>query len=190
MDVLQAAEAGAKNGGSGYWQLALVLLAIGMLSLLARWRKAKAPPPAPSARELRERDHDPDRYRSAADKAIVEMLEMSRTLNAQVDTKIRMLNRLVKDAEEKSARLERLLARAGVAIEDGKPPEREAPPSGEPAPSASGRLAKAQSGAFVSDLQERIFMLHDEGKTVAEIAKATNLSTTEVRFAIDSHKRI
>lgn len=180
MDILLAAEAaGGSGGGAGYWHLALILMAIGFLGFFARWRKRRRPP-APAARELLERDHEPDRYRSAADKAIVELLETGRELTAQVDNKIRILNRLVKDAEEHSRRLEKLLAEAGrvdaVAAAAPAPPP---PPAPEPEapPAAPGRT-------FLSELHERIFRLHEEGRTVAEIAKATNLSTTEVVFAL------
>lgn len=184
MDWVGAAEAagGSAGGASGYWHLALILGAIGLLGLFSRWRKARRVP-LPTARELREREQDPDRYRTAADKAIVEILETSRSLNAQVDTKIRALNRLVKDGEELAARLEKLLAEARGAAE-------EAPAAGtNRSAGSSGRLAPpqpAQPGAARTELQERIRLLKKDGKSLTEIAKATNLSTTEVRFAIES----
>lgn len=186
MGYVWAAEAGAKAGGSGFWQLAMVLLGIGLLGLFGRWRKNRARP-LPSAKELRERDQDPNRYRDAADKAIVEMLEMSRTLNAQVDTKIRLLNRLVKEAEEKTAALEKLLGLTGQALEKNLEGNMAAlKTEGEATTSASSRQRAELAKTFVSDLQERIFLLHNHGKTVAEIAKATNLSTTEVKFTIEN----
>lgn len=177
-----AAEAATDGGGSGYWQLIMVVAAIGFLGLFARWRKMRAPA-VPSTRELRERDHEPNKYRDAADRAIVELLETSRSLNAQVDTKIRVLNRLVKEAEENIARLEKLLGEA-KAVHDGegakespavrKPEKVDAPPPEPEAP------------RFLSDLHERIYVLRRDGKSVAEIAKATNLSTTEVEFIVKS----
>ena len=185
MDAAWAAEtaAGTSQGGGGYWQLALVLAGIGFLGLFARWRKARAPA-TPSAREMRDRDDDPNRYRDAADRAIVELLETSRVLNAQVDTKIRVLNRLVKEAEENTARLEALLAEARElqegGLRPGPKPERAAAPSGESSPVAAAEPERK----FMSDLHERIHRLRGEGKGVAEIAKATNLSTTEVEFII------
>lgn len=194
MDWATAAErATATDGGSGYWQLALVLGAIGFLGLFARWRKLRTPIP-PTVTELRERDEDPNRYRDAADRAIVELLETSRSLNAQVDTKIRMLNRLVKEADEQCARLEGLLARArSTSLEDETVqfiPEEEPL---RPEPRISSRLSVAESGGggepgqrFLSDLHERIYHLRQAGKTVPEIAKATNLSTTEVEFIVQT----
>lgn len=175
-----AAEVATDGGGSGYWQLIMVVAAIGFLGLFARWRKSRAPA-VPTSRELRERDEEPNKYRDAADRAIVELLETSRSLNAQVDTKIRVLNRLVKDAEENIARLETLLAEA-VALAEGEktlPKPAAVDPAPPPAPPP-----EPEGPRFLSELHERIYRLRREGRNVAEIAKATNLSTTEVEFIV------
>lgn len=182
MESLWAAETAASGDGSGYWLLVLVLMGIGFLGVFARWRKHRRPV-VPSAVELRERDSAPNRYRDAADAAIVELLETSRALNAQVDNKIRILNRLVKDAETHSARLEKLLAQA-EGIERVEIPVRTRPTRA--AEEETVICPPPTPGAFLSELHERVFMLRREGKNISEIAKATNLSTTEVRFALDS----
>lgn len=172
-----ATMAAAKESGGGYWQLALILAAIGVLGLFARWRKSRMPP-IQTARQIRARDETPDRYRPAADKALVELLETSRILNAEADSKIRVLNRLVRDAETCAARLEAALAanaRAQTLLPEPTPPEEN--PAEQAPPSVSERK-------FLSDLHERVHRLSAEGRTSAEIAKATNLSTTEVEFII------
>lgn len=178
MDVVWAAEAAAEGGGGGYWQLAMILAAIGFLGLFSRWRKSRVTP-VQSSREFRDRDETPNRYRDAADRAIVELLETSQTLNAQVDTKIRILNRLVKEAENNCARLEKLLAAAND-LHEGSQPDRLA---------AAGARSPAEKPApagpkFLSELHERIYRMKEEGRSAAEIAKATNLSTTEVEFVV------
>lgn len=182
MDFVLAAETagGTAADNGGYWQLALILAAIGFMGLFARWRKARMPP-LRTAKEIRDRDTDPNRYRDAADKAIVELLETSRVLNAQVDTKIRVLNRLVKDAEEECARLEKLLAAAR-----GATPETIAPQPPEPPPAAAEEPKEPERPKFLSELHERLHRLKSEGMTVEEIARATNLSTTEAEFMIRS----
>ncbi len=185
MDWAIAAEAAGGGGGAasgGYWQLILILAGIGFLGLFARWRKAKAPPPV-DTKVFRDRDQDPNRYRDAADRAIVELLETSRSLNAQVDTKIRVLNTLIKEAETQTARLEKLLAEArGETADKGTG---EAAASQRRRTGVSGR-GGAASPAGRTELQERIFVLRREGKSLPEIARATNLSTTEVRFALET----
>jgi hypothetical protein len=173
MDVVWAAETAGDGGGSGYWQLAMVLLAIGLLTAFGRWRKSRAPNAGfAKVKELRDRDREPHRHRDAADQAIVEMLEMSRTLNAQIDTKIRILNRLVKDAEDKTAALRKLLSETGACMEKSEPRPENAHPRA------------ANDNGYQSDLHERIHRLREQGKTTVEIAKATNLSTTEVNFVL------
>ncbi|MDR1520567.1 MAG: hypothetical protein LBU23_10590 [Planctomycetota bacterium] len=180
MGVLQAAEAAAESSGGGIWQLAMILAAIGILAFFSRWRKARTPPPV-NLERLRQIDREPDRHRDAADKAIVELLETSRALNAQVDTRIRMLNHLLKDAGEQAARLEKLLAEArgvaSVGIAAAAAPGR-GPETGRPT---------GQSGPpRRTELQERICRLRNEGKTLTEIAKGASLSISEVRFALES----
>lgn len=187
MDLVMAAEAAdaAKDTG-GYWQLALILAAIGFLGLFARWRKSRMPV-VTTVRELRERDEDPNRYRDTADRAIVELLETSRVLNAQVDTKIRVLNRLVKEAEENCSRLERLLAEARGELErptSKRISSRGAAPAPERAEPTEAEEEATTEPRFLSELHERIYRLKVEGKNVAEIAKTTNLSTTEVEFIV------
>ncbi|MDR3078245.1 MAG: hypothetical protein LBV15_05745 [Planctomycetota bacterium] len=184
MDYLGAGEAAADSVSGGYWQLAMILAAIGLLGLYSRWRRARTPPPVTLA-QLRKIDEDPDRYRAPADKAIVELLETSRSLNAQVDTKIRVLNRLVKEAEEQAGRLEKLLAESRGAAP--APVGGSAASGAEPPGGRIGVRPEAGAGrSRLTELQERIRRLHSEGRSLAEIARATALSTTEVGFALDN----
>lgn len=183
MDFLWAADGTTSEGGSGFWLLVMVMMGIGFLGFFGRWMKRRRPA-LPKASELREREREPNRYRDVADAAIVELLETSRSLNAQVDNKIRLLNRLVKEAEASCQRLEKLLADAGRLEEQGLPAQPAVP---EQAASVEDTvLCPAPGRTFLSELHERIYHLREEGRTESEIAKATNLSTTEVRFALES----
>ncbi|MDR0363119.1 MAG: hypothetical protein LBJ46_10620 [Planctomycetota bacterium] len=198
MDMVAAAEPAT----GGYLQLAAILAAIGLLGLFARWRKARQRPPL-DVKAFRERDAEPDKYRDAADRALVELIETGREINARVDNKIRMLNRLVRDAERCIARLEKLLAladgdaaapaalpghpdRAGKTGETGKtektgqPSERPIFPESEDA---------GGSSRFRSTLQARVVALREEGKSSAEIAAATGLSMIEIQLALDHADR-
>lgn len=183
MDFVRAAEAAVESGGGsdGYWRLGLILAAIAMLGLYGRWRKARQPPLV-EAKELRERDKNPNRYREPADRALVELVEAGREINAQVDTKVRFLNRLIKDADNRIARLEKLIADADGrgAGDAGSRPKTD--PAAEKVPETGGPSA---SRRFRSGLQARIVELRDEGKSVSDIARATGLSTLEIQLAID-----
>ena len=181
MDYLDAGNAATDAFSGGYWQLAMILAGIGVLGLYSRWRRSRAAPPV-TLEQLRRVDEDPNRYREPADRAIVELLETSRSLNAQVDTKIRVLNRLVKDAEEQAGRLEKLLAESrGAAPAAGAPAVNETDASG-----AGVRPDPGGSRPRLTELQERMLRLHSEGRSLAEIARATALSTIEVGFALDN----
>ncbi|MDR1612071.1 MAG: hypothetical protein LBT97_04725 [Planctomycetota bacterium] len=193
MGVILAAEPVAEAAAAGgYWRLALVLAGIGVLGLIARRRKARQPPPL-DVKEFRARDREPDRYRDASDQALVELIETGREINAGVDNKIRMLNRLVKDAGQLVARLEALMRDAErriarlealTAAENGGI----APPA--PRPAGNAEAAEAGDGRrFRSNLQARVVALRDEGKTAAEITAATGLSTIEIQLALEHADR-
>ena len=162
----------------GSWHLILILAAIGLLALFSRWRASRRPPPV-TLRELRERDGDPDRYRSQADRAIVDLLETSRSLNAQVDMKIRTLNLLIQRAEEQALRLEKILGE----MEKRAPGRGAADTSGRfPAPAVALRPG-------LTDLQEQVLRLRKAGKSLTEIARSSKLSISEVRFTLESLDR-
>ncbi len=179
MDFAFAAEAASQTGGTdGYWKLALILAAIGILGLLSRWRKARVPPRT-TAKEMRSRDEHPERYRNAADRALVELVEVGREINAQVDTKIRFLNRLIKEADDRIAKLEKLSARAEQPVETHDAVRQE---------SAAKTVRTSGSRRFFSELQARVVDLHDSGRSVADIGKATGLSTVEIELALQNAK--
>lgn len=179
MDVVFAAEAVSQSSGTdGYWKLALILAAIGILGLLSRWRKARVPPQVP-AKEMRARDQHPERYRDVADRALVELVEVGREINAQVDTKIRFLNRLIKEADDRIGKLEKLSAQIEM------PADAPAAMRQEPAAKAA---RTSGSRRFFSELQARVVDLHDSGRSVTDISKATGLSTVEIELALQNAK--
>lgn len=76
---------------------------------MGRNRSAPCPEPQP---EIRRERHDPSsiRVRETVDRALVELVDTSREISAQIDNRIRMLNKLVRDADEERTRLESILA--------------------------------------------------------------------------------
>lgn len=89
----------------------LMMAVIAFLYMLPRWRKRWESPESDRGgiAEVRERAEVQAKMRSVADRALVELLETSREISAQIDTKIRILNKLVRDADVQASRLERLL---------------------------------------------------------------------------------
>lgn len=145
---------------------------------------------------------DFDRLRQASDKALVDLLETGREISAQIDTKIRILNKLVKDAEVQAARLEKLLkvsvtvssagtvAKVAENVVAARPPAAEPERIVEPAPAAPSAPAPAPSGPtlrpsgrWAADMPRRIAALAAAGRTREEIALAVGLSIQEVDLA-------
>ena len=104
-------------------QLALmvvvVLLAIMAPRMILRSRKSR---PNADLAELRRRMDKAEHGSGAqqrANQALTDLLEASREINAQIDTKIRVLNKLVKDADNEARRLGKLLGVSSGVAESG-----------------------------------------------------------------------
>ncbi|MBN2712565.1 MAG: hypothetical protein JXR97_09070 [Planctomycetes bacterium] len=187
-----------ETGGGGFDLKTLILLgiivALSVLSpILVRKRKQVD---APRLDDIRKMESDIRTVRSAADQALVDLLETSREISAQIDTKIRVLNKLVKDADDRCRKLETMirisegelsvseLDKATENEAEKNIPEREAAESGSGDCSSIAEPAKTRSGRWVSKIHARIEALGEEGKTPAEIARITNLSLQEVNLVL------
>ncbi len=190
--------------------LAIAALAVAApyLTRLAR-QKTGSPPEAPP----RDPDEWPShqRIRRTADKALVELVETGREISAQIDTRIRILNKLVREADEAASRLERLQgSRSGESLPEQaestparngdtdarkavSPPETADAPTAEPAgtvpeggagpESAQGPTAGGRSVSR-SALHDRVAALAAEGRSAEDIARDLRLSTSEVCLAL------
>ncbi len=165
----------AESSDGDNWLLALTL-ALAVLLIFRLW-----PRPRPAARSDPESEADAAlRIRRSADKALVELAEVGREISGRIDTKIRILNRLSKEAEAQIKRLELLLRAAG----------REVPPAAEEentsSATSSRRLATVidEADKTARELHERVLQLSREGKTAAEIARLTRLSIQEIDLVL------
>lgn len=102
--------------------------------------------------------------REELERLLTEIQDLSREHIARLDTKIRMLNQLLLECDQKKKGLEDLLARAG-----GLPPAPEAPP-------AASRPA--------NPLHTQVYSLQDSGKEVLDICAATGLEKGEVELIL------
>ena len=157
MDLAWAADAaGGSDGGGSTWSLVWIALGVVMIVFITRRQTRLADQRAAARNAPRPIADDGENARRAVDQALVNLADMSREISAQIDTKIRLLNRLVKDADDCIRRLEALL-------NHGERPAEAASPTG---------------------LHARVRELRDVGKTPAEIARATGLSLLEVNVAL------
>lgn len=97
------------------------------------------------------------------DELLLQIQQISNEQIAKLDSKIRMLNQLVIDAEQKRKELEALVhggAKPGPAPE---PPRAERP---------------------ANPLHEQVYGLHDQGRSAAEIGAATGLEKGEIELIL------
>ena len=102
--------------------------------------------------------------REELERLLTEIQDLSREHIARLDTKIRMLNQLLLECDQKKRELEELL---------GKAPSAESP---KPAPRAA------------NPLHDQVYSLQDSGKEVLDICAATGLEKGEVELILGLRK--
>jgi hypothetical protein len=161
--LLQAQPPPAAKGVSTTVWLVLIVSALFVAVVLPRLRRRGASPQdtlgtfgasAGGAREELER-------------LLTEIQDLSREHIARLDTKIRMLNQLLLEVDQKKRELEDLLAKTG-----GAPP---APGQLSPTPSP----VKPQN-----PLHTQVYTLQDSGKEILDICAATGLEKGEVELIL------
>lgn len=112
--------------------------------------------------------------RQALERMAVDLEEVARSISALLDTRIRVLDKLIRDADERVARLRDLGGEAGGA----------GPGSGEPAAAAE---ARPEAGAPAEEKlahHAHIYGLADQGLSVPEIAERTGYHRGEVELVL------
>jgi hypothetical protein len=103
--------------------------------------------------------------REELERLLTEIQDLSREHIARLDTKIRMLNQLLLECDQKKRELEALLG--------GKAPA---------APAAAEKSAPAARAA--NPLHEQVYTLQDSGREVLDICAATGLEKGEVELIL------
>lgn len=135
--------------------------------------------------------------RSAADKILMQVVETGREINGVLDTKIRVLNKLIKDADDAARRLEAIAGNAPLHPSERLRASREPLTKHEitlPSTTAETIIEERQSpaepedtgsGRWKADIRGRIRSYAQEGRTVDEIARLTRLSKAEVNLMLE-----
>jgi hypothetical protein len=115
----------------------------------------------------------PDRSRrdlqESMEKLLLELEQLSREINSQVDTRLRALNLLIREADEKIAQMRRL---QGLPEDGG--PDGQALPSPRPEPHPE----------VTSERYARVYHLAERGLSVVEIAHELDMLTGEVELIL------
>ncbi len=134
--------------------VALLFLSLILPRMAARKKASSAAPPMLS----RERGQEMQR---TLDEVFLQLQEFSRETMGKLDTRIRMLNQLVVDADERIRKLQSL------------------PPI---PPTIAAAAAPAPPPAPTNPLHERIYRLLDKGTSLGEVARDVGLPKGEVEL--------
>src|SRR6516162_3862444 len=106
--------------------------------------------------------------REELERLLTEIQDLSREHIARLDTKIRMLNQLLLECDQKKRELEELLAKTGGSAPAAPSP----PPAARPA----------------NPLHHQVYTLQDSGKEILDICAATGLEKGEVELILGLRK--
>lgn len=172
--------AASDTPASGLWMVLLVLCLVTLSLMLVRIRRGRRPVgPNPSIRrELNAMRGRSELHRSA-DELLIQLEEMARRINAQVDTKFAKLDRVVMDADERLARLEAALSRADRLAAVGST-------SGQSESSDAGAQAAPARAEHPTDTRHAgVYDLADAGKSPVEIAERLGMPLGEVEVILN-----
>jgi hypothetical protein len=119
-----------------------------------------------------------DRARDELERLLTEIQDLSREHIAKLDTKIRLLNQLLIESDQKKKELEALLGRAGGA----------GPVKLEASPRKSAPEGSSAPNRPPNPLHDQVYHLSDEGKELLDICSATGLEKGEVELILGLRK--
>lgn len=155
--------------GASIWYAVAFLVGAGIVALVLKRqsrRSALLDPP---------RARPEEGLHASMDRLLVELQETSREINAVIDTKTAVLNKLIQDADRRIEEL-KMLEKSAAAAATPKPAE-PARPAPAPAPETDESRRRAA-------LERDILRLADEGRTELEIARLTGVARGEVELVL------
>ena len=146
------------------WLVGLFLAgaAIVIYAMQRQKARAKTAEPAPRPSSAAEELH------RSMERLLVELQDTSREINATLDTKMIVLNKLIEDADRKIAELK--------SLQEAREKRPAAPARAEEPLTEEARKRR--------DLEREICRLADEGQTELEIARRTNTPRGEVELVL------
>ncbi len=159
---------------NGQVALLAVVAVLTALTLLAgaRRRRDGGPSPKAYAREQVARIKEERAVQAEVTDVMLQLEQLAKEVNAQLDTKFVKLERVIADADDRIARLERLLRQA-----TGSPTiDTTVDDSGD----VHGRVADPNRDSW----RERALQLHHEGRSASQIARLLDRSVGEVELLV------
>ena len=200
-----------QNAASGMLQFLFALVGVSILLLMLRrmqMRKPKASSPRQAAHNQVADIRDQQRMHTAVDDMLVQLEEASRRVGADLDTRFMKLEAVIRDADERIARLEELSSGAPARTDHPKPsaPARPAPTvtiKGATLPKSNGRDAataapvttptpakrpvtpRSEQPPGVDARYTSVCQMIDGGATAIETAEKLGLPLGEVELIIN-----
>ena len=180
---------------NGMTMLLLVLCAIVIMVVLLRRHQFRGTTQRDMARDHIARLRDQHRLRESMDELLVQLEEVSRNVGAQVDTKFAKLEKVIRDADDRIARLEAALGQSGC--EPDQPPTRRPATSIEPAarPTRDGSGVNPQPRSEPASVRkpgdprfQRVYELVDSGASAVKAAEQLNMPLGEVELILNLRK--
>ena len=145
-----------------------------------------------------------DRIQLSLEKLMVELFDMSRDINAQLDTRMAALQHLLREADDKIRQLKEAGADSArqeqprpTPPEEPQQPAPDAPadetPNDDSAPGETDdrpadKTPLLKTGTAADPEHREIYRLADEGRTSTEIARQTGRPIGEVQLILDLRK--
>ena len=154
-----------------------VVVAVTTLVLIATRRRLRDRQPSLKdyGRQQKARLRDQQNIKHDMEELAVQLQQVARQVNSQIDTRFAKLESCIADADQRIERLERLLRRAGghegvdVTLADQP----------APSPQRDGDTIK------IDPIHQEIYRLADEGKSPPEIARQLARTTGEVELILN-----
>ncbi|MFQ5804893.1 MAG: hypothetical protein ACE5I3_00420 [Phycisphaerae bacterium] len=164
----------------------MVLCAIVIMVMLLRRHQFRATTGRDVAREQLARIRDQHRLRESMDQLLVELEEVSRRVGAQVDTKFAKLDAVIRDADDRIARLEQMLGRHGT---EPSQPAAPAKPAAQAALEGGAKdeppPAKCPDPEPADPRFRRVYELVDAGASPIKAAEELGMPLGEVELILN-----
>lgn len=140
-------------------------------------------------REQLARLRDQGRIRQSIEELLVELEQAARRMATQTDAQVTRLERALRAADDRIARLEQLVAQAAEmpVQRPTNPPVTVPPPTASPEP-VKARSTPAAAVLSAGDWREQVQQLAEQGVPVEGIAHELSRSVGEVELCLNLHR--
>lgn len=165
---------------SQYWLIIGLILVVTTLMLISARRRLRQREPGlrDYARQQRWRLRDEQALKGDMEQLLVQLQELARQINSQIDTKFAKLEACISDADARIASLERLLKQAaglpGLDVTVG-----------DESAEASSASQPTDRPIRIDPVHQQIYQLADAGKKPVQIAQILGRTTGEIELILN-----